>query len=181
MRFLSGLTVSLLTICGLAAATQLGRAGMPSVAAVDPAQFEGKDALDFVVIGLDGEDVQLSSLKGKVVLVEFFAPWFPGSQERIPELKRLHEGYRDSLVVLLITKDDNLMVSDFLADRGLELPIYMDCSGAAHDSYLVTGPPCSVVVGKNGKVFRYLAGSRPMSEINVALRKAGVAVTEKTP
>src|SRR5262245_32383139 len=60
----------------------------------------------FSVKDLDGRTVSSESLKGKVVLVNFWATWCPPCRAEIPDLIKLQDKYRDRLVVVGISEDE---------------------------------------------------------------------------
>jgi len=67
----------------------------------------GKPAPDFALPDPDGKDISLSSLKGKVVLIDFWASWCHPCIESIPSLKKLYEAYKDKGFEILGVSDDS--------------------------------------------------------------------------
>src|SRR5262247_3734807 len=78
-------------------------AGDPAVVQLlkDPAALG-----DFAVTDLEGRTISSSDLRGKVVLVNFWATWCPPCRAEIPDLVKLQERYRDKLVILGISEDE---------------------------------------------------------------------------
>src|SRR5579871_1893468 len=81
----------------------------------------------FSVTTLDGRQISLADLKGKVVLVNFWATWCPPCRAEIPDLMLLQEHYKDKLVVLGISEDDPPVeaVKKFVADQKMSYPVAM--------------------------------------------------------
>jgi peroxiredoxin len=144
---------------------------------VDRKTFVGKPALDFSVTDLDGNPLLLSSLKGKVVYIEFWTSYHTECVERMKEIQRLFEATdRNHLVILPVTAESNLIAQDFLRAHQMTVPAYTDSSGAAHATYLVHAMPLSVVVDKSGTVVEYVQPEGDFASVLQALRKAGIVV-----
>lgn len=65
----------------------------------------GSKAPDFTLAGLDGKQVTLSELRGKVVFLDFWASWCPPCKKEMPELVRLSERFASDLVVVTVSVD----------------------------------------------------------------------------
>ena len=73
----------------------------------DPVPSAGSPSLDYVLKDMDGKDVNLTSLKGRPVLINFWATWCPPCKAEIPWFVEFAEKYRDrNLVVVGISVDD---------------------------------------------------------------------------
>lgn len=144
---------------------------------VDRKTFVGKPAMDFSVMDLDGNPLLLSSLKGKVVYIEFWTSYHTECVQRMKEIQKLYDTTdRKHLVILPITAEGNLIAQDFVRAHGMTMPVYTDGSGAAHAAYLVNAMPLSVVVDQNGTVVEYVPPEGDFATVLQALRKAGVVV-----
>ena len=132
---------------------------------------------DFTVEMLDGSKVKLSSLRGKVVLINFWATWCPPCRQ---ELAHLQEGVIDhfagrDVVVLPISRgEDRATVESFIKKMGYTFPVGLDKSQAIYRQYASNYIPRSVVVGKDGKVVYVAVGydEEIAKEVNAAIEKA---------
>ena len=81
----------------------------------------------FTVTDIDGKTVSLADLKGKVLLVNFWATWCPPCRAEIPDLVKLQDKYRDKLVVLGISEDEvePAQVKAFATQQKMNYPIVM--------------------------------------------------------
>ncbi len=118
----------------------------------------GDQAPSFVATGLDGSPVTLATLRGKVVLLDFWATWCAPCIAEMPNIKKMHERYGTDgqFVVVGISLDDSAgVVSDFVRKRGL--PWRQAVLGPAERNpvaklYNVSQIPATFLIDRNGKV-----------------------------
>lgn len=124
----------------------------------------GNSAPDFTLNDLNGNKVTLSSMKGRVVMVEFWATWCPPCKESIPELNKLYNKYKDKgFTVLAISVDkglDSAELAGFARDYSLTYPVLLD-NGKASSSYGVGSIPTSFMIDKNGRMVSKHMGYDP--------------------
>ena len=108
----------------------------------------------FSVTTLDGRQISLSDLKGKVVLVNFWATWCPPCRAEIPDLMLLQEHYKDKLVVLGLSEDDPPVeaVKKFVADQKMTYPIAMSTPEVHKIFKGVVALPTTFVIDPDGKL-----------------------------
>lgn len=148
--------------------------GAPSMAGGPSAQ--GKLAPDFDLKVLDGPgpSLQLSSLKGKAVLVNLWATWCEPCKVEMPSLVRLQEKYGpQGFQILGVAKDDTdaKTIVDFAHKMRLNYPI-LQATDQMTDLYPTEGLPLSVYVDRSGKVVYRVVGLVPEAEMEDAIKKA---------
>src|SRR3984893_16694457 len=91
------------------------------------ASIAGKTALDFS-LDLSGKPTRLSDLRGKVVVLNFWASWCPPCVDEAPSLNRLQRYLepRNALVLGVAADQDSYAFSKFLVDQGVTFPTYRD-------------------------------------------------------
>jgi peroxiredoxin len=91
---------------------------------VDFTKWEGVLAPDISVTSLDGQTIKLSALKGKRVVLDFWATWCPPCRQEIPHFIQLYnQTSRDNLVIVGISDEDPKTLRDFVKKQGVNYPI----------------------------------------------------------
>jgi peroxiredoxin len=131
-----------------------------------PSPREGFSAPDFTLETLAGEQVALSDLRGKVVLVNFWASWCPPCRAEMPAIERVYRSHKDlGLEVLAINttnQDDRAAGAAFVQEFGLTFPVPLDLTGAVSASYNLRGLPSTYFIDKQGFIRSVVVGG-PMS------------------
>lgn len=114
----------------------------------------GKKAMEFSLPAVNGETVALQSLRGKVVLLNFWATWCGPCRQELPELARLQEKYRQrGLAVMAVTVDNEIEnVRGFLQKYDIKIQALWDKRKKVADSYLVEKMPSSYLIDRNGAI-----------------------------
>jgi len=128
---------------------------------------KGAAAPDFTLTDLDGNSVQLSAFKGKVVLVNFWATWCPPCKEEIPSMEKLWQRFgKDGLVILAASVDkvSDEELKNFVREQRMTFPVLRDKSGGklgdvAEKLYGITGVPESFIVDRQGIIREKIIGS----------------------
>jgi cytochrome c biogenesis protein CcmG/thiol:disulfide interchange protein DsbE len=104
--------------------------------------------------------VSLADLKGKVVVVEFWATWCPPCRRSIPHLIQLHEKYaKDGVVIVGLTDEPKDKVEPFA--KKMNMTYIVGYGSPTGDAYGVEGIPTAFVIGPEGKV---VWSGHPMDE-----------------
>ena len=138
---------------------------------------EGDIAPDFTVEMLDGSKITLSELRGKVVLLSFWATWCPPCRQ---EMAHMQKGVIDpfagqDLVVLPISRGEKReTVENYLNKMGHTFPVGLDGDQSIYRKYASNYIPRSFVVDKDGKVVYVAVGYDETigEEINAAIKAA---------
>lgn len=114
----------------------------------------GKKAPNFTLESLNGEKISLDDLKGKKVLINFWATWCPYCVQEMPDLNKLYVENKDKdLVVLAVdigeTKET---VESYLKDKNYEFTVLLDKNGEVANQYMIRGIPTSYLIDKEGKI-----------------------------
>ena len=141
---------------------------------LDAAEERIKNA-DFTLKDLQGKAWTLGGLRGKVVLVNFWATWCPPCRREMPDMQALHErlGPR-GLVVLAISDEDAAKVQEFIAEKKYTYPILLDPDKKVHELFSAEGIPKSFVFDREGKLVATAMDRRTMGQFVAMLKAAGL-------
>jgi thiol-disulfide isomerase/thioredoxin len=109
-------------------------------------------APDFELMDLDGNMVKLSDLKGKNLIINFWATWCPYCIDEMPDLQKLHDKYKndDFMVLAVNVREKESKAREYLEENNIKLPVLLDIEGTASYEYGANSIPLSVAVNKNG-------------------------------
>ena len=138
-----------------------------STAGQIPAPQAGFLAPDFTLQTLDGDAVTLSELRGKAVLVNFWATWCPPCRAEMPAIQKLYDEYKErGFVVLAVNatyQDTSSAIPGFVEEHNLTFPILLDNTGDSADQYQLRSLPSSFFIGRDGIIQEVVIGG-PMAE-----------------
>ncbi|MDX1934821.1 MAG: redoxin domain-containing protein [Capsulimonadales bacterium] len=148
----------------------------------------GTPAPDFKAVGADGKVVRLSDLKGKIVILDFWATWCGPCQRSMPHLEKVYRRVKDQgvTVLALCVWDEKSEYDKWIATRKatFTFPTAFDTGGRANSIasklYEVTGIPTQYVIDKDGKVAAVFVGyEEGKPALENALRALKVDVDSK--
>ena len=130
---------------------------------VEPTPTPAK-VIDFTVKDLDGREVQLSSLRGQVVLVNFWATWCSPCKEEMPVLQAFYQAHQAENFLLLgvNVSDDAEDAARYMAENGFTFPVWSDPPGNILMDLGLRGLPASILVDADGNLQWFWLG--PVTE-----------------
>ena len=130
---------------------------------------------DFTLTDLSGKTWHLQDLRGKVVLLNFWATWCPPCRKEMPDLQALYDKYKESgLVVLAISDEEAAKVQPFIAERKISYPVMLDPGRKVNDLYRVEGIPKTFVYDRDGKMVAQSIDMRTKGQFQQMLSQAGL-------
>src|SRR5277367_3234348 len=133
---------------------------------------------DAAAASASGQELPLAELKGKVVLLDFWAAWCGPCRQALPKLKQLQAAYggEDFTVISVSEDDDEQVWRAFVADHQMTWTQRFDGSGALAHQYGVAALPNYILLGRDGNTIGQYEGEAPgisiVERIGPDLRKA---------
>jgi peroxiredoxin len=126
-------------------------------------------APDFSLKDVRGNDIALSSFKGKVVLLNFWATWCPPCKAEMPAMNKLYNEMKSrGFEVLAVTSDSSLSdVNDFLSRNKLDFRILFDEKKSVTRLYKVFSMPTTFLIGRDGTIVEKFYGEYDWTERDV--------------
>ncbi len=134
-----------------------------------------REHADFTLKDLSGKTWTFSELRGKVVLVNFWATWCPPCRKEMPDLETLYGRFGSKgLVVLGISDEEAAKVEPFIRERKVSFPVLLDPGRKVHEMFVVEGIPKSFVYDREGKLVAQSIDMRTQKQFLEMLGKAGL-------
>ena len=134
----------------------------------------GQPAPDFTLIDATGSPVKLSSLKGKVVLLDFWATWCTGCKVEIPWYMEFETKYgKDGLVAIGVSMDDNgwKSVKPFLQEHKLNYPVVIGTQEVANEYGGLPSLPMTLLIDRGGNIAESHAGMVNKDEFEKKIKR----------
>jgi peroxiredoxin/Flp pilus assembly protein TadD len=120
----------------------------------NPKMIDTRFAPEFTVESIKGETLSLEQLRGKIVLLDFWATWCGPCRAEMPAVKKLWRKYGgDQFVMVGVSLDHNLATLErYAEEEGITWPQYFDEDGKISSLYHVTGIPTTVLIDQDGAI-----------------------------
>ena len=139
--------------------------------------LSGKPAPDLSLTTIDGKTVTLESLKGKTVLLDFWATWCPPCKVDAPALDKLHAKYGKDLVIVGISMgEDRTTVEGFLKKNPHAFPMVLSSENDLPRQYDVESLPTYMIVDADGNFEMATSGDKGFDGLRSRLKRAGLDV-----
>jgi peroxiredoxin len=130
---------------------------------------------EFTLRDMKGGEWALKDLRGKVVLVNFWATWCPPCRKEMPDMETLYQRFGPrGLVILGISDEEAGVVEKFLAEKKYTYPILLDPGRKVNELFQVDGIPKSFLYGRDGKLVTEAIDRRTEGQFLAILKLAGL-------
>jgi peroxiredoxin len=170
--------------------TPAAPAAMSAVADEEPAEMAslgpvdagpprvGEPAPDFALMSTDGQPVRLSELRGRAVLLNFWATWCGPCKVELPDFDSVYRSQRESdFTVLAVNfQESRKEARTYMAENNLDLPTLLDARGEVAQAYRVAGLPATFFIDRDGIVREVNLGLVTRDQLVKKLTAIGVTV-----
>ena len=116
---------------------------------------------DFTLPLLSGENASLSSYKGKVVILNFWATWCPPCRAEMPSMETLYQRFKNQgLEILAVDLGESARtVRQFIQDHNYTFPVMLDSNSRIGSLYGIQSIPTSFIIDREGKIIGRVVGA----------------------
>ena len=178
----------ILLLLGLAVGLGIGFAGLVFIDEVFPVRAEqsavlhpaaapvmGSPAPDFSLTTTNGELIQLSSLRGKPILLNFWATWCKPCEYEMPLIQETFESHSSDLLIIGVNvSEEKEDVQDYLDEYELTFPVLLDLNHKVSNLYRVSGIPVSFFIDSEGIIQVVQVGTLSKTQLKHNLAQLGV-------
>ena len=122
-----------------------------------------QDPVNFTLSLLNGGNAALSSYKGKVVILNFWATWCPPCRSEMPSMDILYQRFKNQGLEILAVDigEDQTTVQEFIRTNRHTFPVLLDKDTKVSSQYGVSAIPTTFILDRQGKIIGTLVGSIP--------------------
>ena len=139
------------------------------------AQDRERENADFTLTDLNGKSWTLKDLRGRVVLLNFWATWCPPCRKEMPDLEALFRRFEpQGLLILGVSDEDMATVAPFIQKQAITYPILLDPGRTVNESFHINGIPKTFVYDREGKIVGQSIDMRTQKQFLELLAAAGL-------
>ncbi|MCF6296642.1 MAG: TlpA family protein disulfide reductase [Flavobacteriaceae bacterium] len=118
---------------------------------VDKEDRKKLSSYNWKLINKKGESVDFNTLKGKVIVVNFWATWCPPCIAEMPSFQKLYDIYKDNIVFLFVASDEKDKVTTFIDKNKYTIPVYFEASNRPVEMES-NSLPTTYIINKEGEI-----------------------------
>jgi peroxiredoxin len=136
----------------------------------------GREAPDFILPDLQGNQIALSDHQGEVVLINFWATWCPPCRVEMPDMEAVYrEHHNEGFEILGVDqREPQELVEEFVTERGFSWIFLLDEDFEVSQEYSATSIPRSILVDRDGTVAHVWRGTLTRSQLEQQLSHLGI-------
>ncbi|MBQ9112744.1 MAG: redoxin domain-containing protein [Clostridia bacterium] len=120
-------------------------------------------APDFTVVDVSGNPIKLSDMKGKPVVINFWASWCPPCKQEMPDFEEMYKNYGEEVTFMMVNLtgvngETVASAKEHVAECGYTFPVYFDTQYEAYSAYQATSIPATYFVNADGELVAHAIG-----------------------
>lgn len=133
----------------------------------------GSRAPDFTLKNLKGEDQSLSDLKGKGVILTFWATYCPPCEKEMPLLEKTFQEFKGKGIEILAvnTAEPTVLVNQFISQKGLNFSVLLDRDETVLRQYQVQNLPITIFINSEGEIVKKVSGELTEEELEKQIKR----------
>ncbi len=124
-----------------------------------PGPNVGDRALDFTLKTTAGKTVTLSELRGKKVILNFWATWCPPCKDEIPIFQEFHDKQKEDVTMLAVNIDPQYNVKQYEDNMGITFPVLLDEDDKINSAYDILTVPTTFIIDEKGVIIHKKVGA----------------------
>jgi cytochrome c biogenesis protein CcmG/thiol:disulfide interchange protein DsbE len=128
----------------------------------------GQPLPDIVLRSVDGGYISLSSFKGKIVVINFWATWSPPCRNEVLVLNAIARQYRN-VEIFAITNEGAQAVRDFMRQQSINYTVLLDSESSVYRRLGISQIPVTFLVDKTGTVKKKYSGPVDLADLKTAI------------
>lgn len=121
-------------------------------------------APNVTILDASGKEVQLQSLVGKPIILNFWASWCPPCKQEMPDFEAAYKKYGTDIQFMMVNMTDGgretiATAEKYIASQGYSFPVYFDTKQEAAIEYGVSAIPTTYFINAQGHIIAYAAGA----------------------
>ncbi|MED0666657.1 thiol-disulfide oxidoreductase ResA [Bacillus badius] len=133
----------------------------------------GEKAPNFLLESINGKEIKLSDVKGKLVLINFWGSWCEPCKREMPLIEKTYKNYKDQgfEVLSVNMRESDLIVSNYIKQNGITFNVFQDSSGEVSNAYNVYNLPATFLVNDDGKILAKHEGEIKKEQMDAWIKK----------
>lgn len=131
-------------------------------------------APNFTMLDKDGKTVELSSKKGKPIILNFWASWCPPCKAEMPDFEEAYKKYGNEVEFMMVNLTDGYQetlqkAKEHISSNGYTFPVYFDTESTGAYAYNISSVPATYVIDAEGNIVDHAIGMMTAEDLESAI------------